>query len=152
MSLSFIATTPSDPAALGLLGELNLRLATLTGSSGEASFSAEDAAQPKSAFLLATTDGVAEACGALRRVDEQTCEVKRMYVRRGRAGLGTLMLAELERRAAAFGYSRIVLETRKVNTVAVSFYLKHHYKVIPNYGKYAGNELAICFEKQLTIQ
>jgi hypothetical protein len=36
-----------------------------------------------------------------------------------------------------------------VNTRAVQFYLAHGYQRIENFGRYAGNPAAACFEKAL---
>lgn len=91
------------------------------------------------------------ACGALRKFDESTCELKRMFARTQREGIGGSLLLELERRARMFSYRHVVLETRRVNEVAVRFYLKHGYIVVPNYGKYVGKSEAVCFGKDLAI-
>lgn len=41
------------------------------------------------------------------------------------------------------------LETGVENKQAVRLYERMGYKVIPNFGKYAGNEASVCFEKRL---
>jgi GNAT superfamily N-acetyltransferase len=149
VKLHIEATSVSDPRAAPLIRALSETLGTITGSTGEASFSASDLDGPGSIFLLAQTDGIAKGCGALRKVDLDTCEIKRMYAAGRRIGIGSFLLVELERRAAELGYRRIILETRRVNVAAVTFYLKHAYSVIPNYGRYVGNPLAICFSKAI---
>jgi ribosomal protein S18 acetylase RimI-like enzyme len=58
-----------------------------------------------------------------------------------------VLLAALERQALAFGYRAVWLETRRVNVRAVAFYEKHGYRVIPNFGKYAGRPDAVCLGK-----
>lgn len=149
-TLIFEQTTPDHPAAKPLLRALSAQLAAITGSSGEASFDPAAMAAGRSVFLLAWSDREPIGCGALREVDRRTCEIKRMYSARARFGIGGQLLAELERRAQQLGYERALLETRRINTAAVSFYLKHGYAVIPNYGKYAGRAEAICFGKRLS--
>ena len=67
----------------------------------------------------------------------------------GSSGIGSAVLTYLEREAAALGYQAVWLETRLVNRRAVDFYTARGYARIPNYGKYIGNPLAVCFEKQL---
>jgi ribosomal protein S18 acetylase RimI-like enzyme len=62
--------------------------------------------------------------------------------------VGAAVLAHLEAQAA--GYQALWLETRKVNSRAVAFYLKHGYVITPNYGKYVGRDEAVCFSKTLT--
>ncbi|MEW6021916.1 MAG: GNAT family N-acetyltransferase [Pseudomonadota bacterium] len=143
---------PVDPDAIearGLIAELDAALAAICGDSGAKSFDANDVRGLRSVFLLARdAAGVAIGCGALRPIDEDVAEVKRMYARPG-SGAGVRLLGELERRALGFGYRAVWLETRKVNGRAVAFYERHEYRVIPNYGKYVGREDAVCLGKVL---
>ncbi len=143
---------PADPdcdEARALIAELDAALAAICGDSGAKSFDANDVRGPRSVFLLARdAAGVAIGCGALRPLEGEVAEVKRMYARPG-SGAGVQLLGELERRALHFGYRAIWLETRRVNARAVAFYDKHGYRVIPNYGKYVGRENAICLGKVL---
>lgn len=140
---------PASPAALALLEELSAVLEALTGSSGKASFDADDVRAGGVFAVARAADGALAGCGALRRLDAGTAELKRMYARPGHAGAGSALLAFLEARAAALGYRAVWLETRLVNRRAVRFYEARAYRRIPNYGKYAGNPLALCFEKRL---
>jgi GNAT superfamily N-acetyltransferase len=144
---------PCDPDsgdALALLGELSAVLAGITGSSGEASFASGDARVARSLFVVARADdGALLGCGALRPLEGDVAEVKRMYARPGAQGAGAALLAHLERAAAAFGYRAVWLETRRVNARAVAFYRRHGYSEIANYGKYAGRADAICLGKFL---
>lgn len=90
-------------------------------------------------------------CGAIKAYDDQTMEIKRMYVppeRRG-AGIASVVLAELERWAAELGYSKCILETGYKQPEAIRVYEKSGYRVIANYGQYAGVENSVCFEKPL---
>ena len=48
------------------------------------------------------------------------------------------------------GYTEAVLETRRVNTHAVAFYLRCGYEAGPVYGRYAGRPEAVCFRKRLS--
>ena len=63
--------------------------------------------------VAAEIDDEAVACGAYRRVDDTTAEVKRMYVAPSarRMRLGSAILAELEAAARDNGLRRLVLET-----------------------------------------
>ncbi len=148
-TLTFTAAEPHTPEVVQLLGALSMTLRAITGNSGEGSFKPEDVRDARAVLIVARLAGSAVGCGALRPIDAETCELKRMFVAQRRRGIGGRLLTELEQRARSLGYARIVLETRKVNTAAVNFYLKHGYHVIPNYGKYAGRPEAICFEQRL---
>jgi len=146
------ACAPVDPdcdAARGLIAELDAALAAICGDSGAQSFDANDVRGPRSVFLVARDmSSVAVGCGALRPLEGDVAEVKRMYARPG-SGAGVQLLRELERRALEFAYREVWLETRRVNVRAVAFYERHGYRVIPNYGKYAGREDAVCLGKVL---
>ncbi len=147
-----IACAAADPdciEARALIAELDAALAAICGDSGATSFDADDVRGPRAVFLLARdAGGQAVGCGALRPVDAEVAEVKRMYARPG-SGAGVHLLGELERRALAFGYRAIWLETRRVNGWAVAFYERNGYRVIPNYGRYVGREDAVCLGKML---
>ena len=65
------------------------------------------------ALLLATDESAPAACAALRRLDDATAEMKRLYVRpahRG-AGLGRRLAAEAIRVSREWRCRRLVLDT-----------------------------------------
>ena len=96
-------------------------------------------------------NGTPVGCGAFKPFDENTVEIKRMYVlpeMRGK-GIASQILSELEQWAAESNYRRCVLETGKKQPEAIALYLKSGYAVIPNYGQYAGVENSVCFEKKI---
>ena len=141
---------PDTPDAVQLMDELSAELEAITGNSGRSSFDPQDVCGPCALFAIARNrDGEAVGCGALRPVNDYTAEIKRLYVRIKAAGVGTQLLAYLEEQARRLGYRVLWLETRLVNRRAVSFYESKGYYRIPNYGKYANNTEAVCFEKKL---
>lgn len=135
--------------SLSLLKELSGSLIHITGNSGESSFSIDDMEVEKSIFVIARSGGKAAGCGAIRRIDDSTGELKRMYAREQGLGVGTSILNFLENKALEFGFSRLICETRKINVGACSFYIRNGFHVIPNYGKYQGRDEAVCFEKRI---
>ncbi len=148
--LTIAQEDPGSPDAVRLMAELSAVLETITGDNGLSSFGPDDVRAPRSCFLVARDDkGRAVGCGALRPLDGAAAEIKRMYAVQGGSGVGAALLAALEQEAAALGYHVIRLSTRIVNTRAVSFYERHGYRLIPNFGRYKGREESACFEKQL---
>jgi putative acetyltransferase len=101
--------------------------------------------------VVAYENDIPIGCGAIKEFDPATMEVKRMYtLPQGRGkGIAGKILAELERWAAESSYSTCVLETGKRQPEAIGLYQKHGYKIIPNYGQYAGIDNSVCFEKKL---
>ena len=102
-------------------------------------------------FVIAREDGRAVGCGALRRLDETSSEVKRMYVEpsmRGR-GVAKAVLDHLEATARALGSRRLVLETGTLQAEAIGLYRKAGFKVIDCFGEYAASPTSVCFEKAI---
>ncbi|GAA4253379.1 GNAT family N-acetyltransferase [Dactylosporangium darangshiense] len=102
-------------------------------------------------FLVAVVDGKAAGCGALRRLDATTAEIKRMYVvpeRRG-TGVATAVLRALESAAAERGWTVLRLETGTEQPDARRFYEREGYHEIPLFGAYVGFDLSVCYERTL---
>jgi GNAT superfamily N-acetyltransferase len=91
------------------------------------------------------------SCGAIREYSPTITEVKRMYtVPEGRGkGIATKVLIELEKWAAELSYQKCILETGWRQPDAIRLYEKNGYNRISNYGKYAGMENSVCFEKEI---
>lgn len=148
--IQLAAEDPGAADSVALMAELSTALEAITGDGGTASFDAEDVRGPMACFVVARGDGgAALGCGALRPLEPGVAEIKRMYARHGTSGVGSAVLRFLEAEAATLGYQAVWLETRLVNRRAVDFYEARGYRRIANYGKYIGNPLAVCFEKQL---
>ncbi|WP_373397250.1 GNAT family N-acetyltransferase [Algoriphagus halophilus] len=91
------------------------------------------------------------ACGAIKELDAESMEVKRMYTdvsARGK-GYAKRILSELEKWAKEMGYKSCVLETGKRQPDAIALYQSSGYQLIPNYGQYQGVENSVCFQKML---
>ena len=91
---------------------------------------------PDGRLLLASVDGKLAGCIALRKLEENICEMKRLYVRkdfRG-LGLGNTMIEKLIGDARAIGYSKIHLDTFPPKMEkAVKLYESHGFTPIPPY-------------------
>ncbi|EOL44569.1 GNAT family N-acetyltransferase [Enterococcus caccae] len=100
--------------------------------------------------VVAYEDQVAVGCGCWKLLDEQTPEIKRMYVKeasRGNGAAGKIIQA-LEVDIQEQGYQQAVLETGKDMLDAIHFYERHGYQIVPNYGEFIGDELCICMKKE----
>jgi putative acetyltransferase len=97
-------------------------------------------APPAGRLLLAVEDGSESArdaigCVGLRRLEPDTCEMKRLYVRpefRGKGAAQTL-IEGLIVEARSIGYRRIVLDTLPSMEAAHKLYRKLGFREIPPY-------------------
>jgi ribosomal protein S18 acetylase RimI-like enzyme len=83
-----------------------------------------DYAPPSGCLLLALEDGKAAGCVGLRRIDDERCEMKRLYVRpeyRGR-GLGRELAEKVVAEARKAGYRSMYLDTLPVMKKAQALY------------------------------
>lgn len=148
--MKIIEANPNSFDAINLMEELSKSLEIITGDSGKNSFNPNDACMPRSLFVVAySDDGEPIGCGAIRPINEEVAEVKRMFARTKAVGVGSEILKYLENNAKKLGYSALWLETRLVNKRAVAFYEKRGYHNISNYGKYINRPEAVCFEKNI---
>jgi putative acetyltransferase len=79
---------------------------------------------PDGRLALAFVDGKAAGCVALRRLDDQRCEAKRLYVQpafRGR-GIGLALLEWVIGAARAAGYREMLGDTMPVMRRALAMY------------------------------
>jgi len=149
-----IASEPlSSSDAQVLIGRLNAELTVRYPDPDDRHFELTEAqvGDGSGVFLVARSGGEPVACGALRRVDEVTGEVKRMYVLPGarRGGVGRRLLAELERQARLMDIRRLVLETGERQSEAIRLYEVAGFARIPCFGEYEGSPMSVCMEKAL---
>jgi putative acetyltransferase len=101
--------------------------------------------------VIAYSNDSPAGCGCFKKVDDNTIEIKRMFVKpdERKHGFASGILNELETWAKEDGYIYSIAETVKKQQEAITFYQKNGYKIIPNYGQYIGMESSICFRKRL---
>ncbi|MCB4457541.1 GNAT family N-acetyltransferase [Leisingera sp. McT4-56] len=78
-------------------------------------------------------DGAYVGCIALRRLDDQSCEVKRLFVLPEMRGhrIGEALIATLIEKARSLGYARIVLDVGDYQKPARALYAKSGFKEVP---------------------
>lgn len=143
-------TNSSNPDFLQLVNDLNAELAVRDGE--DYSFYAQFNKVDKiNHVVVVCLDDLPVGCGAIKAFNEKAMEVKRMFVNpdyRGK-GIASKVLAELESWTMELGFKKCVLETGKKQPEAMGLYSKSGYKIIPNFGQYAGVENSVCYEKKL---
>lgn len=112
----------------------------------------EDEVSPgRGVFLVAFRGDQPVGCGAVRKLDAGSAELKRMFVTpamRGR-GLGLRLLAALELEAAALGVTTLLLETGPHNHEALALYTREGFARVPPFGEYLESASSICMGKAL---
>lgn len=149
-----VAEEACSADAFRLISELSAELACRYDftDDGSGHFRPKDVTIPRSVFLIGRLGGWAVACGAVRLLEGDVGEVKRMYVEpaaRGR-GLAKRLLAALEDVARNMGYVALRLETADRQPEAIRLYEPAEYHRIEPFGLYVGSERSACFEKRLT--
>lgn len=143
LAAAAVSTTTVDPrsprarAALArYFGELAARFPA--GFDASTAGTADDSAtlrRPAGALLVMTGDQGTVGCGGIKRIDDTTAEVKRMWIDpdwRG-LGLGRRLLAELEDLARRRGHRHVVLDTNETLTEAIAMYQQAGYRETDRY-------------------
>jgi len=91
---------------------------------------------PAGVFVVVTADdGTVIGCGGLRMLNPSRGEIKHLWMRptaRG-TGAGRALLADLERRAAEFGATEVVLDTNESLEAAQHIYRTSGYSEVEPY-------------------
>jgi ribosomal protein S18 acetylase RimI-like enzyme len=130
----------------------------LYGGPDETPFTPEEFDPPQGAFLVGYLGDEPVVMGGWRFTTaiipgaERPAEIKRMFVRQDRRGLGLArrMLAALESDAGAAGADWMVLETGSPQTAAVALYRSSGYTDIERFGYYADEPDALNLGRPLT--
>jgi GNAT superfamily N-acetyltransferase len=128
----------SEPPASDLVAAMVAELVPLYGDinvPGAPTATAADMSPPGGAFIVIFDDERAVAGGGIKRLDDETCEIKRMYVvadMRGRGLAGELLIA-LEDEARRLGYRVARLDTGPQQPHAQRLYERAGYRPIHNF-------------------
>jgi len=93
-------------------------------------------APPDGRLFLAYSDKHLAGCAALRKIEPEVCEMKRLFVRHEfrRFGIGRLLIDELITAAREIGYQAMRLDTYPAKMgKAVHLYRKYGFNEIPAY-------------------
>lgn len=101
--------------------------------------------------IVVYEDGKAIGGGAIRRYDEESVELKRVFIHteyQGR-GIGSKLVLLLIEWAMELGYKKMILETGELLVESCAVYKKLGFLVIPNYGPYVNMPESLCMAKKL---
>lgn len=151
VSVTFSIDRPDSATALALIQELDADLGSRYPDQWIHGLHPEDVGDPGLVFIVMYRESEPVGCGALRPLDAEITEVKRMYVKPGFRGLGYArkLLEFLESTARTSGFKAVRLETGTKQPEAIGLYESSGYHLIPAFGEYVGNPFSICYEKKL---
>lgn len=100
--------------------------------------------------ILMIDNGETVGCGAVKRYDDHTMEMKRLYVKDEyrHKGYGRAIVGALEVLAKKKDVKTLILETGVPLVAAQKMYISCGFKVIENYGQYKGIDSSVCMSKQ----
>ena len=148
MELRFVTAESQDYAMLAkkldeyyfeLVGDVHLRYAQA------------NLPQNFSCLVVVYEQNTPIACGCWKAVDDQTAEIKRIYVlpEYRRKGAASMIVRALEKDLVQTGRRHIVLETARTTPDSAALYSSLGYQVVDYYGSPAGADNCLCFEKNL---
>jgi putative acetyltransferase len=153
LQLEFRRAAITEPEAAALIEALNRELDALYPEAGANHFrlDADEVTGGRGGFLIAWAGAEPVGCGAIRRLDAVTAEIKRMYVVPAFRGykVGSQILAALETMAREIGCTRLVLETGDRQGAALRLYESAGFERTPPYGEYVASPLSVCLAKEL---
>ena len=138
----------ADPDFITLVQKLDADLAKRDGAD-HAFYDQYNSIENLNHVIVLYENDKAISCGAFKKFDTESVEIKRMFTlpeHRG-AGHGAAVLSELEIWATELNYTKSILETGTKQHEAIQLYLKCGYVLVENYGQYVGVENSRCFEK-----
>jgi putative acetyltransferase len=143
----------TSETAQALIDALNADLRARYPGDGSHYFrlDADEVRPGRGAFVVAYDADMPVGCGAVRLIDADVAEIKRMYVLpnvRGR-GIARRMLEVLENEARALGVTKLLLETGTRQPEAIALYSKTGFSPTDPFGEYPPSPLNVFFEKRL---
>lgn len=90
---------------------------------------------PSGRLYLALCDRKLAGCIGLRKIDDQNCEMKRLYVRPAFRGknIGGKLIQQILKDAKEIGYSHMLLDTLPFLKSAIHMYKAYGFYEIPSY-------------------
>jgi len=107
-------------------------------------------AHPRGGIIIAREAGEDCGCVAIRKIDPEIAELKRMYVKPAarKMGIGHELLQRAIRMAKDLGYKKIRLDTLDSMVSAMNLYREHGFYEIPAY-YFNPEKNAVFFEKEI---
>lgn len=154
MTIEINAESPMQDDIRALIDELNAVLLELSPPEFCFHMTVEEMAQPDTTVFVARDNGLAVACGALKRHEGSVGEVKRMYTRPSHRGrkIGAAIMTRIEDLARAEGVARLVLETGDRHPAAWTVYERAGFTRCGPVLDYPDSQWSVFYEKPLVAE
>ena len=150
--MNFIYTDGSNSDFIELCHSLDCYLNEITGGEENRSqYIQYNALDDINDVILVYKNGEPVGCAGFKYYDNETAEVKRVFVKmeyRGN-GISKQLMELLENRAREKGFDKLILESGEPLVEAMGLYYSIGYKIIENYGQYENMPESICMGKIL---
>jgi putative acetyltransferase len=146
-----VEVDPNIEAARKLVAALDEYMAARYPAESNHLDGVAELAAPPVTFVVAYLEGQALGCGAVKDMNGEYGEIKRLYVAppaRG-FGLAKAIMSYLEKKALARGLTTLRLETGAQEPAAIGLYHKLGYERIGPFGDYRHDPLSVFMEKRL---
>ena len=148
--LQILRTTSDNPDFHLLTKQLDITLCELYGTKPE-DYEEYNRIVDLPTVVLAYQNEIPVGCGCFKKFNEDTFELKRMFVvpeYRGQ-GIASRLVYEIETWASELEYTYAALETGNKQTEAINLYQNLGYTITSNFNKYAENDFSVCMLKSL---
>ncbi len=148
--ISYKRTDSNDPGFREMVALLDEGLTVTDGD--EFDFFAQFNKIDNIRNVIVAFDGeLAVGAGSFKEFDNETAEIKRMFVREShrRLGIAATILRNLEEWAVESGYKYSMLETGCMLIGAIAMYKREGYSEIDAYEPYVGVATSVCMKKEL---
>jgi GNAT superfamily N-acetyltransferase len=149
--MDIIYTNGKDIRFIELCRELDNFLNEAVGVEEQGEYNQYNTLEDIHDVVLLMENNKAIACGSFKEYESQVAEMKRVFVKKDyrKRGLSKLIIKELEAKAKANGYTKLILETGKQLKTAIITYKSYGYTIRNNFGQYENMPDSVCMEKVL---
>lgn len=151
MKVEIVKVPTNHSDLLTLVDELNQFFVNEWGEDINNSYAKHHQLDKMNAAFVAYVNGQAVGCGCWKLLDQETPEIKRMFVNPDYRGqqISQKILSVIEDDIKSNGFKKSVLETGSEMNQAIRFYEKQGYVIIPNFGEFINDDQCVCLSKVL---
>ncbi len=148
--IKIIRTTSQNPDFAPLIAALDAHLWEQYPET-QALYDTFNVIEQNNTVVIVYVNNEAVGCGCFKKIDTETAEIKRMYVKPECRGIkiAAQILGELQAWATELGFKALVLETLEKQTSALALYHREGFVITENYGPYVDLEKSICMKKMI---